>query len=144
MDALFKEGRSFLVFPVKVFFLQPGPEVQMSASLLQAGVGAGSRHFKRAVHRNRIKRLLREAYRLQKPALEQYLAEQGQQLSVFMLYIDKTLPSQEQLHQKMSLIIKRLIKELSGKPKENEDSDRKQIEQLNANPKPDESASEIR
>ncbi|RXK80858.1 ribonuclease P protein component [Filimonas effusa] len=117
MDAVFKEGRSFLVFPVKVFFFQPGPEIQMAAPL-QTGVGAGSRHFKRAVHRNRIKRLLREAYRLQKPVLEQYLVDQGRQLSVFMLYIDKTLPTQEQLHQKMPLIMKRLIKELNTGPKD--------------------------
>lgn len=110
MDALFKEGRSFLVFPVKVFFYQPGTPMRFP---LQTGVGAGSRHFKRAVHRNRIKRLMREAYRMQKPALEQYLGEQGKQLAVFMLYIDKALPEQELLHQKMPLIIKRLINELN-------------------------------
>ena len=84
-----------------------------SEPLLKAGVGAGTRHFKRSVHRNRIKRLMRESYRLNKQPLEILLEEQQLQLSVFMLYIDKVMPDQPLLHRKMPLIIQRLIKELN-------------------------------
>jgi ribonuclease P protein component len=109
MEALFKQGKSFSVFPVKVLFRQP----ETTGYALQTGVGAGSRHFKRAVHRNRIKRLMRESYRLHAAPLQEYLRERGQPLVVFLLYIDKVLPEQELLHQKMPAIIRRLIKELN-------------------------------
>jgi len=109
MEALFKQGKSFSVFPVKVLFRQP----ETAGYTLQTGVGAGSRHFKRAVHRNRIKRLMRESYRLHVAPLQQYLQERGRPLAVFLLYIDKVLPEQELLHQKMPVIIRRLIKELN-------------------------------
>lgn len=105
---MFKQGKNFLVFPVKVVFYRP----ETAGYSLQTGVGAGTRHFKRAVHRNRIKRLMRESYRLHAAPLQQYLQEQQKPLAVFMLYIDKVLPDQELLHQKMPVIIRRLIKEL--------------------------------
>lgn len=85
---------------------------QATGYSLQTGVGAGSRHFKRAVHRNRIKRLMRESYRLHVHPLQEYLDAKQRSLAVFILYIDKVLPEQELLHTKMQVVIKRLIKEL--------------------------------
>ncbi|BAV09896.1 ribonuclease P protein component [Filimonas lacunae] len=105
---MFKQGRSFTLFPLKVLFLQ----AETPGESLQTGVAAGTRHFKRAVHRNRVKRLMRESYRLHALPLQQYVEEKQQPMVVFMLYIDKVLPTQELLHQKMPLVIKRIIKEL--------------------------------
>lgn len=110
LDAVFKQGQSFTVFPMKVIYLKPEEE---RGNLLQVGVGAGSRHFKRAVHRNRIKRLMRESYRLYSIPLQQCIQERQQPLAIFVLYIDKVLPEQDLLHQKMQVIVKRLIKELN-------------------------------
>ncbi|MBC7588987.1 MAG: ribonuclease P protein component, partial [Chitinophagaceae bacterium] len=76
---------------------------------LKVGVGASSRTFKKAVHRNRIKRLLREAYRLNKQPLHDFAQQQNKQLAVFMLFIDKALPTNE-LQTKMPLVIDKLIK----------------------------------
>jgi ribonuclease P protein component len=42
-------------------------------TVLQVGVSVSKRNFKRAVDRNRIKRLLRETYRLQKRELIEVL-----------------------------------------------------------------------
>ncbi len=107
---LFSHKQSFLHFPVKVFYMQP---LQPLDNTVKAGVGANSRNFKKAVHRNRIKRLLREAYRLNKLPLHQYLAEHNKQAVVFFLYIDKVLPQKGVLQNKMPLIIQELIKRLN-------------------------------
>jgi len=110
-ELLFTKGKSLVVFPVKVFYLQPLKPVNNN---VKAGVGASSRTFKKAVQRNRIKRLLREAYRLHKLPLHDFLQQHQQQLIVFFLYIDKTLPlSGQMLQAKMPVIINELIKKLN-------------------------------
>lgn len=108
-EQLFREGKSFLVFPVKVLYL---PNTGMQDYPVKIGVGGSGRHFKKAVQRNRVKRVLREAYRLHKQPLHTHLETSGQQVAVFLLYIDKVLPETQVLQKKMPVIIARLIKEL--------------------------------
>lgn len=82
--------------------------------ILQAGFGAGSRNFKKAVDRNRIKRLSREAYRLQKIPLHDHLAAKGSNLALFLIYTGKELPDYDTLTKKIGLILQKLVKETGG------------------------------
>ena len=66
IEQLFAEGRTLTAFPLKMVFLQLEHE---SPTLFQVGVSVSKRNFKKAVQRNRIKRLLREAYRKNKELL---------------------------------------------------------------------------
>lgn len=77
---------------------------------LQAGFGASSRNFKKAVDRNRIKRLSREAYRLQKQPLYEWLKEKDQALAVFIIYTGKELPNYEIVREKIGLALQKLMK----------------------------------
>ena len=65
IEKLFKEGKSFKSYPIKAIYL-PLDEVEIS----KIGVSVPKKLFKRAVDRNRIKRLIREAYRLNQFQLE--------------------------------------------------------------------------
>ena len=112
MEALFKEGRSFTVFPLKVFYLMPEKPLDF---YVKAAVGASSRNFKKAVDRNRVKRLLREAYRTEKLPLHLFLQQNNQQVAVFILYIDKVLPEYTTVKAKMPIVVQRLIKQLHEK-----------------------------
>jgi ribonuclease P protein component len=115
IEWVFKEGRSLSIFPFKVFFLLTNPAPPLSAqspSPLQAGFGAGSRHFKKAVDRNRIKRLSREAYRLQKQPLMDLLTEKGISMAVFFVYSGKELPDHSTVKAKIGVALQKLIKEV--------------------------------
>ena len=90
IDALFAQGRSVAHFPIRVkYVVLPLTEENKT---VQVGFTVSKKHFKRAVHRNRIKRLLREAYRLQKAPLLQLLASQNKCAQLFFIYTDKQLP----------------------------------------------------
>jgi ribonuclease P protein component len=79
---------------------------------LQAGFGAGSRHFKKAVDRNRIKRLTREAYRVQKQPLIDHLAQKGLSMSLFFVYTGKELPDHSAVKERVGVALQKLIKEV--------------------------------
>lgn len=77
---------------------------------LQTGFTVSSRQFKKAVDRNRIKRLMREAYRLQKNDLLLKLNTSQKQLAVFFIYVGNELPEYQILFDKTGAVLKRLIK----------------------------------
>lgn len=119
IELLFAEGKGFTAFPVKVVYLVrkiEGPELDNGNAAVQVGVSASTRQFKHATDRNRIKRLLREAYRQQKHELMETAEQKGIGLSVFFIYLDKTLPGYDILFDKMRYCLKRLRKTLEELP----------------------------
>jgi ribonuclease P protein component len=110
IERVFREGKSFSVFPYKVVFLLAATPVP-GAAPLQAGFGASSRNFKKAVDRNRIKRLGREAYRLQKAPLLEQLTQKGHSMAVFFVFIGKELPDYPTVSAKIGVALQKLLKE---------------------------------
>lgn len=98
---MFSKGNGFTVYPLKVLFAFTGQQ----ESLLQAAVSVSSRSFKKAVQRNRVKRLMREAYRLQKGVLQQHLEVRETNLVLFFIYIGKTLPLFSEIQPPMNVIL---------------------------------------
>lgn len=108
LEQLFAKGKSFSVFPIKVFYT-----VTDDTALVQAGVGVSSRIFKKAHDRNKVKRLLREVYRTQKQALYTRVTTDQKQLNVFFLYIGKELPVFVDLQIAMEKTLEKLIRKIS-------------------------------
>ncbi|MEO8720634.1 MAG: ribonuclease P protein component [Ginsengibacter sp.] len=106
IQRLFKEGKSFSHFPSRVVFL----EIESQLSPLQAGFTVSTRHFKRAVDRNRIRRLMRESYRLQKNNLLNSLLIDHKTIAVFFIYTGKILPGYDEVFKNMGQSLQRLEK----------------------------------
>jgi ribonuclease P protein component len=135
IEQLFSEGKKFTSIPFRVFYnltLNPSAKekdfehsdslnpasttghqvsnIRHPSSVIQFGVGVSSKNFKKAVERNRVKRLVREAWRLQKNLLQEKLKEKGLVLNVFCIYTNAELPDYQFVAGKMETVIKKLQK----------------------------------
>ncbi len=108
IDQLFLNGKSFLVFPVKVVY----HEIHLPVDFpVQAGFSVSKKVFKRAVHRNRMKRLMREAYRLNKNEL--YIKIGTRQVAVFFIFVGKELMDYPVIEKSIKKSIQRISASLS-------------------------------
>ena len=105
IEQLFKDGKSFSNFPFRVLW-----KFNDTGGSIQTGFAVSTKHFKKAVDRNRIKRLMREAYRLQKNELQSLLTHQQKQLAVFIIYVGNELPEYDLVFDKITNVLTRLIK----------------------------------
>src|SRR5215216_4563653 len=111
IEELFAMGKTQNIFPIRIsykFF----PLNKDEKAGLQVGVSVSKRNFKRAVDRNRIKRLLREAYRLQKKELLELLDEKKKKGFVFFIYTDKQLPQYSSVFDTMTKCVEVLKKKV--------------------------------
>ena len=100
IELLFSEGKSISKYPIKVFFIP-----SENNKTTQAGFAVSKRNFKNAVDRNRIKRQLKEAYRLQKHLLKN---EHGATFALFFLYLGKEKPHYSKIETAMKSLLKKL------------------------------------
>jgi|SRR5450432_3449377 ribonuclease P protein component len=107
IEELFSKGKRVNVFPLCAFYMFKQNENVKSK--LQCGVGAGTRNFKKAVDRNRIKRVIRETYRLQKNELENKMTKHSKSLVLFFIYTGKELPESGVVREKMAIILQKLL-----------------------------------
>jgi ribonuclease P protein component len=109
IERIYQEGSSVKAFPLRMMFLQTK---HTSNFPCQVGVSVPKRNFKLAVSRNRIKRLMRETYRLQKEIVYTNLEEPY----VFMIsYLGREEWRYEDLHQKMEKLLTLFVNEVKNK-----------------------------
>ncbi len=105
---LFSEGNSVSSFPIRLVYVETSFQEELKA---QAGFSVPKRNFKLAVSRNRIKRLLREAYRHQKPALFNNITTP---YAFMFLYLGKKEPSAKEISDKMEQLLIRFLEKTSA------------------------------
>jgi ribonuclease P protein component len=104
ISELFASGKSASVFPLKMIYLQNDHD---SPFKIQAGVSVSKRNFKRAVDRNRIKRLMRESYRKKKYLI--YNNEDTKKHIMMFIYQGKDEVSYELMEEKMTRLIEKFL-----------------------------------
>ncbi|MEC3963919.1 ribonuclease P protein component [Flagellimonas halotolerans] len=103
-EALFTEGKNLREFPLKLVYLNTHVKDEVP---VKVAVVAPKRQFKSAVDRNRIKRLLREAYRRNKPLIFNNI--EGNYAFIF-LYLGKKTPSFNEVDAAMKKLLEAFIK----------------------------------
>ena len=99
IEQLFLEGKAVSAYPLRLVYLEHG-------NANKVGVSVSKRNFKKAVDRIRIKRLLREAYRLNKSML----IDNNKAPHAFMiLYTSKEMPDFELVNAKIQKLFTKFI-----------------------------------
>jgi ribonuclease P protein component len=106
---VFREGKNFALYPYRVYYINGILQAGSPPFNVQFGIGIGKKNFKKAVDRNHIKRLTREAYRLQKKILQENGRQKDKQLALFLIYTGKELPEYDKLYEKIGVILKKLV-----------------------------------
>lgn len=102
---LFTQGKAFIVHPLRVVYIV-NEQVETEPALVMVSVP--KKRFKRAVKRNRLKRLMREAYRLNKTIFVDALKEHHRCMHVSFNYISNDEVDFETMQKKMKLALFKL------------------------------------
>ena len=105
-----REGSSFSVFPLRIIWLKTPLDCPYPA---QFTISVSKRNFSKAVYRNRIRRLLREVYRLNKHSFYDSIPE-GEQYAVMLLYVGKKMPKFLDLDHKFKIMIKKFRRKVNS------------------------------
>ena len=103
IEKLFLEGKSISAYPLRMIYLKME---HADGVKIKSAVSVSKRNFKKAVTRNRIKRLLREAYRLNK---QSYFNNIPTSYALMILYLGKDEPDFELVNTKLKLLLSNFI-----------------------------------
>lgn len=118
IQRLFSEGKSFVKYPLRIsqITLEELPE-PVSCQVL---VSVSKKKFKRANKRNRIKRQIRECYRLNKHLLTDALQQHNKKMALAFIYIPSEELSTAEIEKAMVKALLLLKENLENKEKQNE------------------------
>lgn len=111
IDELFSSGSSFYLQPFKVITVTSTSADEKSAPA-QVLITVSSKNFPRAFDRNRIKRLMREAYRLNKQLLYDELKKQQKTMLLGLVYTSKKIEPFSLIQEKVIASLQKVILQL--------------------------------
>lgn len=103
---LVSSKNSFVKYPYRIVLKESSQPGEYPARM---AISVSKKKFKRAVKRNHIKRLTREAYRLNKPEFYASL-QPGKTIDILFIYLDDQLP----VYEKTEKAVKNALQKISG------------------------------
>ena len=107
IKAIFENKKGFIQYPIRVSYIE-----QEASVPLKLVFSAPKRNFKKAVDRNRLKRMMREAYRTNQDLLTSSLVNEQKSLAVYIGYIGKEFFAYSIIEEKIKLSLIRLQQEI--------------------------------
>ena len=114
---IFQEGKSFLSYPLKISWVERDTETK-SDFPVQFTQSVPKRRFSNASDRNRIRRRIREAYRLNKHIINESLDFEGApKIALMVIYVGKEELPYDQIFKATQKWIKIFLKKVKSKEK---------------------------
>lgn len=116
------KGKSIFHHPLKLVYHLKNQDninetstsyIQTDSSNVKIAVVVPKRLFKKAVDRNQLKRIIKEAYRLNKAVLQQAFKSEKKQISLFLIYTDKNKADFQFVETKIKVLLHQLIKRIN-------------------------------
>lgn len=114
VDELYKVGESLFLYPFRIVY----QKVAKESVPVQCLVNAPKRKFKHAVDRNRLKRLMREAYRKNKHALFDKMEDESATMRIAFSYVSDKIETQSFVEKRMIQALDKITKSVNGDKKE--------------------------
>ncbi len=112
IQVLFDEGQGFSVYPYRVIYLFRRDESRpVTCRLL---VSVSKKRFHHAFKRNRVKRLMREAWRKNKAPLYEICQKDNISVDVALVYTATVIHSYEEVFTKTQKAVKEIVKRYSS------------------------------
>jgi len=110
IERLLKQGEAFVAYPFRVVYLSEKQEDTTYKVPVKVLISVSKKKHRRANVRNRIKRLIRESYRLNKIALLTFAKENNLNISIVFQYISNEILTYHLIENKMKEILIKLKK----------------------------------
>lgn len=115
IEKLFQIGKAFSLHQIRIIYTFAAPS---DAFKIKFGVSVPKKKFKRAHDRNKVKRLIREAWRLQQQRLKDELPEHIQ-LHCFVIYQNHHIETFHNIHQSIAYLIEQICLKIPKNSKDN-------------------------
>ncbi|HQB29043.1 MAG TPA: ribonuclease P protein component [Paludibacter sp.] len=108
---LFEAGSTFKVYPLKVVYKRIDNAQEIPVQVL---ISVPKKIIKKAVHRNKVKRQIRESYRLNKWLLHQKCVDKNVQLDLAFVYLSGSMHPYSEINDKVKLSLEKIAQTLEA------------------------------